>query len=317
MKYGECDDAIGAGIFSGRYTSTIVAAGAVAKKVLAACGIDVVGYIREAAGVRAGEFSAAEAKKKVAAFKAMRAKYDHIYREIFAPKKITPDMRFLEKAAVLAELEKKIPDLKPPVLDLKAVRKEFGVHPYINCPDVEAAEEMYRKILEIRDAGDSSGGVVEVVATGVPVGVGEPVFRKLDGEVGRMLSVGAVKAVEVGDGTAVKDMTGSQVNDQMRARGGRVIHTSNHAGGMYGGLASGEPIVVRLTVKPTPTIAKPQQTIDKLTRTNKALAAVTRRDPTIVPRIWPVAEGFLAILLLDAYLQHLGYQALRAKIHPK
>jgi len=151
---------------------------------------------------------------------------------------------------------------------------------------------------------------VEVIATGLPPGVGEPVFNKLDGELGRMMSIGAVKAVEVGAGFAAKDMTGSQFNDQMRAEDGRVKFLSNNAGGVAGGLSTGQPVVARLVVKPTPTIAKPQLTIDKVTLQNAELAAVTRRDPTIVARVWPVAEAFMAIVLLDLYAQHLGYQAL-------
>ena len=136
--------------------------------------------------------------------------------------------------------------------------------------------------------------MVEVIATGVPAGMGEPVFSKLDGELGRMLSIGAVKGVEVGAGFAVKDMTGTQSNDQMRAEGGKVQFGSNNAGGITGGLTTGQAIVARLAVKPTPTIAKPQQTIDKVSLENATLAAVTRRDPTIVARVWPVAEAFTA-----------------------
>ncbi len=165
----------------------------------------------------------------------------------------------------------------------------------------------------ITATGDSSGGVVEVVALGVPPGLGEPVFAKLDAELGRMLGIGAVKGVEVGAGFAVKDMTGSQSNDQMRNVDGKVQFLSNNAGGVTGGLATGEAVVARLTVKPTPTIAKPQQTIDKYTLENRELAAITRRDPTIVARIWPVAEAYAAIALLDLLVMHLGYQALKER----
>jgi chorismate synthase len=116
--------------------------------------------------------------------------------------------------------------------------------------------------------------------------------------------------VEVGAGFAVKDMVGSESNDTLRAENGKVIFNSNNAGGITGGLASGQPIVVRLSVKPTPTIDKPQGTIDKYTLANTQLAAITRRDPTIVARIWPVAEAMTAITLLDHLTLHLGYQAL-------
>ena len=166
---------------------------------------------------------------------------------------------------------------------------------------------------KISKTGDSCGGVVEVVVTGVPVGLGEPVFYKLDAELGKMLGIGAVKAVEVGAGLAVKDMTGSENNDQMHAESGKVIFDSNNAGGITGGLSTGQPIIVRLTVKPTPTIDKPQRTIDKYTLENKQLAAITRRDATITGRIWPVAENYAAMVILDNLLIHYGYQALKDK----
>ena len=97
----------------------------------------------------------------------------------------------------------------------------------------------------------------------------------------------------------VKDMTGSQSNDIMHSEKGKVVFESNNAGGITGGLATGQPIVVRLAVKPTPTIAITQNTIDKYTLENKVLSAITRRDPTIVARIWPVAENYTAMVLLD------------------
>jgi chorismate synthase len=314
MKYDHWDDAIGAGIFSGRYTCTIVAAGAVAKRVLQTHGIEVTAYIKEAAGVRAKDMPIAEVRKKVAAFRQVRKEHDPIYAAIFGAKRITPEMRFLEKMAVLAQFEKELPNV-PVVkkLDKEKIRKELGIHAQLNCPDLEAADAMYDRIIAIKDEGDSSGGVVEVVATGLPAGLGEPVFRKLDGELGRMLSIGAVKAVEVGAGLAVKDMKGSQCNDQMFAQGGKVRFASNQAGGITGGLTTGQDIVVRLAVKPTPTIGKDQRTVDKVTREDAVLSAVTRRDPTIVPRVWPVAEAFTAIILLDHYMQHLGYQAMWRK----
>jgi len=165
----------------------------------------------------------------------------------------------------------------------------------------------------IAATGDSVGGTVEVVVTGVPAGLGEPVFYKLDGELGKMLGIGAVKGVEVGAGFAVKDMTGYENNDQMHAEDGKVIFESNNAGGITGGLSTGQPIVVRLAVKPTPTIDKPQMTIDKYTLENKQLAAITRRDPTIVARIWPVAENYTALVILDHLIAHYGYQTLKAK----
>jgi chorismate synthase len=309
QKYGEWDDAIGAGFFSGRYTATIVAAGAVAKRILNAHGIEVVGYVKEAAGVRMLELPLETVREKVDAYKEVRRQYDPVYQAIFGSGRLRPEMRLLEKMAVLAEFEKQIPDLKWPPMDEEKIRKEHGIHPKLNCPHLATADEMYRRIMEITESGDSSGGVVEVMATGVPAGMGEPVFKKLDAELGRMMGIGTVKAVEIGAGMAAKDSTGSQFNDQMYAEGGQVRFGSNNAGGITGGLTTGQPIVVRLAVKPTPTIAKPQHTIDKVTLESRDLAAVTRRDPTIVPRVWPVAEAYMAIILLDHYMMHLAYQS--------
>ena len=129
-----------------------------------------------------------------------------------------------------------------------------------------------------------------------------------------MLGIGAVKGVEIGAGFAVKDMTGIQSNDSMHAEGGKVVFDSNCAGGITGGLSTGQPIVARLAVKPTPTIDKPQTTIDKYTLESKDMAAITRRDPTIVARIWPVAENYTALVLLDHLVAHFGYQTLREKV---
>jgi chorismate synthase len=315
-KYGPCDDAIGAGIFSGRYTCTIVAAGNVARKVLKLLGIEVFATIREMAGVRAPDVPHDAALDSVNRYKRMRHDTDPFYQEVYVKGRITPDMRFLEKMAVLAKIEGEIDEIraKAPRLSPAAIRDKYGVHHVVNCPDLDAAQAMLDAANSITATGDSSGGVVEVVATGVPVGLGEPVFSKLDAELGRMLGIGAVKGVEVGAGFAVKDMTGIQSNDAMRNDGGKVVFLSNQAGGITGGLSTGQPIVVRVAVKPTPTIDKPQQTIDKYTLENTRLAAITRRDPTIVGRIWPVAESYAAIVLLDHMLMHLGYQAVKNRV---
>jgi chorismate synthase len=312
LKYGACDDAIGAGFFSGRYTATIVAAGAVAKHILRQHGIEVCAYVKEAAGVRAPEMPLERIRAQVAAFKRLRCDYDLFMKLIYRERRITQEMRFLEKMAALAEIEKMIPSLQEKkAFDEAEARRKYGVHPLMNCPDLEAADEMVRRIVAVRDSGDSTGGVVEVVATGAPGGMGEPVFDKLDGELGRLMSIGTVKGVEIGAGFAAKDLTGSQCNDAMFMKDGKVCFASNHAGGITGGLATGQEIVVRLAIKPTPTIAKPQRTVDKVALTDAKLAAVTRRDPTIVARVWPVAEAFTALVLLDQYAMHLGYQALR------
>ena len=315
IKYGPDDDAIGAGIFSGRYTSTIVAAGYVAKKILKKCGIEVFSYVKELASVRCPDVAHGIALTYVDAYKQMRRDLDPFYQEIYAKNRITMDMRFLEKARILAEIEQEIDAIrdKAPKMDAVEIKDKYGVHHIVNCPDLDAAQAMTDACNRISATGDSVGGVVEVVVTGVPVGLGEPVFYKLDAELGRMLGIGAVKGVEVGAGFAVKDMTGIENNDQMRSEKRKVIFDSNNAGGITGGLTTGQPIVVKLAVKPTPTIDKPQHTIDKYTLLNKELAAITRRDPTIVARIWPVAENYTAMVILDHLIAHYGYQMVKTR----
>ena len=313
IKYGPDDDAIGAGLFSGRYTCTIVAAGYVAKKVLKKLGIEVFSYVKEAAGVRCPDMDDEKIRKHTADYKQMRRDLDPFYQQIYVKKRINPDMRFLEKVGVLAEIEQEIDDIraKAPKIQPEKIREKYGVHPVINCPDLETADAMVEACNRISGTGDSSGGVIKVVVTGVPAGLGEPVFYKMDAELGRMLGIGAVKGIEIGAGFAVKDMTGSKSNDQMHSQAGKVIFDSNNAGGITGGLTSGQSIVVKLAVKPTPTIDKPQHTIDKYTLENKDMAAITRRDPTIVARIWPVAENYTAMVILDHLIAHYGYQKIK------
>jgi chorismate synthase len=316
VKYGPDDDSIGAGIFSGRYTSTIVAAGYVAKKILKKCGIEVFAYVKEIAGVRCPEIEAEKVFKRTEDYKRMRRDLDPFYQEIYVKGRVTMEMRFLEKMRIFAEIENEIDAIrdKAPKSSPKAIHEKYGVHSVVNCPDIEAAEDMVKACNKISTTGDSAGGLVEVVVTGAPAGLGEPIFNKLDAELGRMLGIGAVKGVEIGAGFGVKNMTGYQNNDQMHSENGKVVFDSNNAGGITGGLATGQPIIVRLAVKPTPTIDKAQHTIDKYTLENKQLAAITRRDPTIVARIWPVAENYTAIVILDNLIGHYGYQTLKQKI---
>jgi chorismate synthase len=312
LKYGASDDAIGAGIFSGRYTSTIVAAGAVAKKVLKKFGIEVFSFVKELGGVQCPEIDSKTILAYCEAYKKMRCDYDAFFQELYVKKRLTPEMRFLEKAKVLAQIENEIEDIraKTPEYIAEEIKSKYGVHHILNCPDIDVSEEMVEACRKISATGDSAGGVVEVRVTGLPAGLGEPVFNKLDGELGSMLSIGAIKGVEVGAGFGVKDMTGFECNDQLHSENGKVVFNSNHAGGITGGLTTGQEVIVKLAVKPTPTINKPQQTIDKYTKENKALEAITRRDPTIVARVWPVAENYTAMIILDNLISHLGYQAI-------
>jgi chorismate synthase len=147
--------------------------------------------------------------------------------------------------------------------------------------------------------GDSIGGSVEVVAEGVPAGLGDPVFHKLDGVLAwAMLSIGAVKGVEFGSGFEVATMQGSKANDQISEQG----FLSNHAGGVLGGISSGQLIVMRLAIKPTASISKPQSTIDVYGKA-RTIEIKGRHDPCLCPRIGPVAEAMTALVLADALLQ--------------
>ncbi|MHC5076185.1 MAG: chorismate synthase, partial [Planctomycetota bacterium] len=143
-KYGPDDDAIGAGIFSGRYTSTIVAAGYVAKKILKKCGIEVFSYVKELASVRCPDVDLDKAFQYTESYKQMRRDMDPFYQEIYEKERITMEMRFLEKTKVLAEVEQEIDDIrkKAPKLEAQQIREKYGVHPVLNCPDIDVSDEM-------------------------------------------------------------------------------------------------------------------------------------------------------------------------------
>jgi len=316
QKYGSSDDAIGAGFFSGRYTAPIVAAGFVAKGILRKCGITISSYVREIAGVSCGPVDYVTLPAYAENYKRMRRDLDPFYQEVYAKGRITMDMRFLRKAAVLAEIENEVDTIRDsaPKMTQEEILDKYGVHPVVLCPDIAAADAMVDACTRIYQEGDTAGGLIELVIQGVPAGLGEPVFEKLDGELARLMGIGAVKGVEIGAGFGVKDMTGYESNDRMHGENGKVVFDSNNAGGITGGLATGQDIVVRLAVKPTPTIDKKQHTVDKYTFETTELSAITRRDPTITNRIWPVAENYAALILLDQFLAHVGYQHLRSVV---
>jgi chorismate synthase len=166
------------------------------------------------------------------------------------------------------------------------------------------AEEIKSEILAAKSAGDSVGGVVEIVAQGCPAGLGDPVFGKLNALIaGAMMGIGAVRGVEIGNGFAVAGRFGSENNDPMTQNG----FASNHSGGILGGISSGQDIIVRIAVKPTPSIAKTQQTRD-IHGDPVSISVSGRHDPCIVPRILPVAEAMLALVLIDCLLEQKMYQ---------
>jgi chorismate synthase len=159
----------------------------------------------------------------------------------------------------------------------------------------------------VRKAGSSIGAVVEVVASGVPVGWGAPLYGKLDADLASaMMSINAVKAVEIGDGFAAAELRGEDNADEMRAgEDGKPVFLSNHAGGVLGGLSTGQEIVARFAVKPTSSILTPRRTID---RDGNETEIVTkgRHDPCVGIRAVPVGEAMMACVLADHFLRHRG-----------
>jgi chorismate synthase len=179
----------------------------------------------------------------------------------------------------------------------------------VRAPDRGAAAEMERAILAAREAGDSLGGVVEILASGVPAGLGDPVMDKLDASLAwGLMSIGAVKGFEVGEGFASARLRGSQMNDRMTAAG----FASNHAGGILGGISTGGPIVTRIAIKPPSSIAIPQQTVDAGGK-EREFAIRGRHDPCLCPRVVPVAEAMTCLVLADALLRQRAIEHWRPK----
>ena len=241
-KYGVRDHR-GGGRSSGRETLGRVAAGAIAKHLLACYGVTVFAHVIELGSIAACEMDFAEVMNNV------------------------------EKTPV-------------------------------RCADLKAASQMMEAIENARREGDSLGGIVEVIATGVPRGLGEPVFDKLDADIAKaLMSIGAVKGLEIGAGFASARMKGSQMNDPFMVNDEQITCSSNNAGGIIGGISTGLPIVCRVAVKPTPSISKKQRTVDMTTMQECEVQVHGRHDPTIPPRLVPVAEAMVAIVLADHMLR--------------
>ena len=170
----------------------------------------------------------------------------------------------------------------------------------VRCPDPECAKAMEEAIVAARKESDSLGGIIEIIAANVPVGVGEPLFDALDADIAKALfTLPAVKGVEFGAGFKAAQLKGSENNDAFQLVGGNVATSTNNHGGVLGGISSGMPIVVRIAVKPTPSIAKEQQTVALSTMENATLRVVGRHDPCVVPKAVPAAESAVAITLAD------------------
>ncbi len=178
----------------------------------------------------------------------------------------------------------------------------------INCPDLEASEKMTKRVLEIKDEGDTAGGVIELRIKGVPAGLGEPVFDKLSALLGHaLLSIGAVKGIEYGAGFKVGNMKGSECNDEFCEKDGKIGFKTNNSGGILGGISNGDEIVVRLAIKPTPTISIRQDSVNMQKMEIEELNPITRRDPTLLGRHYAVIEAMAAITIVDALMMARGY----------
>jgi chorismate synthase len=174
----------------------------------------------------------------------------------------------------------------------------------VRCPDQAAAPPMIRLIEKMRKAGDSVGGIVEGVARGVPAGWGEPVFDRLEADLGKaMLSLPASKGFDIGSGFGGILMTGTQHNDPFRADSGKVHTKTNHSGGVQGGISNGQTIYFRVAFKPVATVMHEQETVDVKFQ-NTTLKARGRHDPCVLPRAVPMVEAMTALVLLDHALRH-------------
>jgi chorismate synthase len=254
-KYGDYADWCGAGRASGRETCMRVAAGALAKKILQREGIEILGYVKELHGIKAG----------------------------------------------------------PLTLDQIRENREKTE---IRCPDLAVAEEMIQRALQVKEEGDTVGGVIELIALNVPPALGEPVFDKLDADLAKgLISIPAVKGVEFGDGFGLAAMKGSEANDLPYLDGDVIRFRTNHSGGIDGGISNGEEIVVRMVVKPTSTISIAQDSVDMATLQPAVLEAITRRDAQICGRAVPVGEAMMAITLLDHLMVWRGYDAVAQVEH--
>ena len=173
----------------------------------------------------------------------------------------------------------------------------------VRCADLDAADRMIAEIEAARKGRDSVGGIIEGIVTGLPAGIGEPFFESVESSLAHlMFSIPGVKGVDFGAGFGAASMRGSEHNDPFAIEGGRVVTASNHAGGILGGITNGMPVTFRVAVKPTPSIAKPQRSVNLETLTPEEIVVKGRHDPCIVPRAVPVVENAAAMAILDLML---------------
>lgn len=174
------------------------------------------------------------------------------------------------------------------------------------CPDAGMAQPFADFLDGVRKSGSSTGAVIEVVASGVPAGLGEPIYDKLDGDIARaLMTINAVKGVEIGEGFASAALSGEENADEMRMAGGKIDFLSNHAGGILGGISTGQDIVARFAVKPTSSILTPRRTVTKSGEETE-ISTKGRHDPCVGIRGVPVGEAMVAVVLADHLIRHRG-----------
>lgn len=214
-------------------------------------------------------------------------------------KKILRERYGVEVLAYVKQVQRVVADIDPE--KVKAAEIESNI---VRCPDAKAAEQMIELIEEMRKAGDSVGGIVEGIARGVPPGWGEPVFDRLEADLGKaMLSLPASKGFEVGSGFAGILLKGTEHNDPFRMQGTKVRTTTNRSGGIQGGISNGETIYFRVAFKPVATVMHEQDTVSTELK-DTTLKARGRHDPCVLPRAVPMVEAMTALVLADHALRH-------------
>ena len=211
-------------------------------------------------------------------------------------KKLVPELKIIGYLKQLGTL--KIDPLK---LDIKEINKNE-----LFCPDSNSVEPWSKYLNQIRKSGDSIGAVIEVIAKHMPAGLGAPIYAKLDSDIAAaLMSINAVKAVEIGVGLEAATLKGSENADELFIKNNKVSFSSNHAGGILGGISSGQDLIARFAVKPTSSILQPKRTITKDAKETKIITK-GRHDPCVGIRAVPVGEAMIACVILDHFLLHRG-----------
>lgn len=252
LKFGERRDVRGGGMFSGRMTAPIAAAGGIAQTALRGLGVTILAHASCIGGVDAP-----------------RIEYERLGK-------------------------KEIADLRKKVFESR-----------VRCPDDKASRAMEKAILKAKAELDSVGGIVNCAIFNVPGGIGEPFFDTVEGELSKcVFAIPGVKSIEFGSGVRCASMRGSEHNDPFEVRGGNIVTSTNHAGGVLGGIATGMPIVFRVGIKPTASIQRPQKSVSLKERSDRELSIMGRHDPCIVPRAVAVVEATASLSVLDLILRN-------------